>query len=75
MGRSQSEYIRQLTDEHIFDLLIAIAHNSESSEYANWNMVTLDIFHLIFRGVKPEELMVPADKVGRSAFDRRPLRC
>ncbi|KAM0754978.1 timeless-domain-containing protein [Meredithblackwellia eburnea MCA 4105] len=59
----QSEYIRQLTDEHIFDLLIAIAANSESSEYASWNMVTLDILHLIFRGVKPAELMVPKDKV------------
>ncbi|KAK4697069.1 hypothetical protein P7C70_g8269, partial [Phenoliferia sp. Uapishka_3] len=59
----QSEFIRQLTDEHIFDLLIAIAHQSETSEYANWNMVTLDIFHLIFRGVKPSELMIPADKV------------
>lgn len=27
-------------------------------------MVALDIFHLIFRGVKPTELMIPSEKVG-----------
>jgi replication fork protection complex subunit Tof1/Swi1 len=59
----QSEYIVQLSAESIFDLLLAIASNAESSEYAPWNMVALDIFHLIFRGVKPPELMVAAGMV------------
>ncbi|KAK4051924.1 Topoisomerase 1-associated factor 1 [Microbotryomycetes sp. JL201] len=58
-----SEYIRQLADEQIFDLLIAMAQNADSSEFQSWNMVTLDILHLIFRGVDPHELMVPSDQI------------
>ncbi|KAM0788302.1 hypothetical protein ACM66B_001445 [Microbotryomycetes sp. NB124-2] len=58
-----SEYIRQLADEQIFDLLIAMAQNADSTEFSSWNMVTLDILHLIFRGVNPHELMVPVEQI------------
>ncbi|KAK4058290.1 Topoisomerase 1-associated factor 1 [Microbotryomycetes sp. JL221] len=63
MSTLQSEYIRQLADEQIFDLLIAMAQNANSTEFSAWNVVTLDIFHLIFRSVKPAELMVPVEKI------------
>lgn len=59
----QSEYICQLASSHIFDLFLAIAAQSDTSEYAPWNMLTLDIFHLLFRCVGVVELMKPADKV------------
>jgi replication fork protection complex subunit Tof1/Swi1 len=51
-----------LYDEQIFDLLVAIAHNADSSEFSPWNMVVLDIFHLIFRSIKPQQLMVVPGK-------------
>lgn len=63
LGSLQSDLIIQLANEHIFDLLIAIAHNADSTEYAPWNMVALDILHLIFRAVKPAELMIPTRKL------------
>ncbi|KAI5476063.1 hypothetical protein MNV49_000435 [Pseudohyphozyma bogoriensis] len=63
LSQLQSDYIVQLESEHIFDLLVAIAGNAENSEFAPWNMLALDIFHLILRGVKPAELMVPAAEV------------
>ncbi|SCV67720.1 BQ2448_5331 [Microbotryum intermedium] len=59
----QSNLIVQMHDEGIFDLLVAIAHNSNSSEYAPWNMVVLDILHLVFRCVRPDELMVASGKI------------
>ena len=62
----QSMYINQIASEHIFDLLLAIASNAETTEFGPWNMVALDIFHLIFRCVKPEELIIPLEQVGRS---------
>ena len=61
----QSMYINQLASEHIFDLLLAIASNAETTEFGPWNMVALDIFHLIFRCVKPEELIIPLEQVRR----------
>lgn len=45
-------------DEQIFDLLVAIAHQADTTEFSPWNMVALDIFHLIFRSVTPQQLMV-----------------
>lgn len=54
-----------MSSEYIFELLISIAHNADSSEFADYNMVTLDILHLIFRGVKPSDLMVPDGKIDK----------
>ncbi|GAA5968611.1 hypothetical protein JCM21900_002207 [Sporobolomyces salmonicolor] len=59
----QSELILQLSSENILELLLAMAAQADSSDYAPWNMVVLDILHLIFRSVKPEELMIPVQKI------------
>ncbi|SCZ93205.1 BZ3500_MvSof-1268-A1-R1_Chr6-2g08528 [Microbotryum saponariae] len=59
----QSSLIVQMYEEGIFDLLVAIAHSSTSSEYAPWNMVVLDILHLAFRCARPNELMIASDKI------------
>ncbi|SGZ16990.1 BQ5605_C020g09086 [Microbotryum silenes-dioicae] len=59
----QSSLIVQMYEEGIFDLLVAIAHSSTSSEYGPWNMVVLDILHLVFRCARPNELMVASDKI------------
>lgn len=61
----QSELIIQLESENILQLLLAMAAQADSTDYAPWNMVVLDILHLVFRGVKPDELMVPVQKVSR----------
>lgn len=57
--------ITQLESENILQLLLAMAAQADSSDYAPWNMVVLDILHLVFRSVKPDELMVPVQKVCR----------
>ncbi|GAA5831127.1 hypothetical protein JCM3766R1_006246 [Sporobolomyces carnicolor] len=59
----QSELIIQLESENILQLLLAMAAQADSTDYAPWNMVVLDILHLVFRGVKPDELMVPVQKI------------
>ncbi|GAA5927146.1 hypothetical protein JCM1841_006062 [Sporobolomyces salmonicolor] len=59
----QSELILQLSSENILELLLAMAAQADSSDYAPWNMVVLDILHLIFRSVKPEELLIPVQKI------------
>jgi replication fork protection complex subunit Tof1/Swi1 len=46
----------QLQAEHFFDLLVTIASQSEGSEWGPWNMVVLDILHLLFRGVNPADV-------------------
>jgi len=55
--------ITQLESENILQLLLAMAAQADSSDYAPWNMVVLDILHLVFRSVKPDELMIPVQKV------------
>lgn len=37
--------------------------HADSSDYAPWNMVVLDILHLLYRGVRADELMVPEKEV------------
>ncbi|GAA5880461.1 hypothetical protein JCM16303_005390 [Sporobolomyces ruberrimus] len=59
----QSELIVQLESENILQLLLAMAAQADSTDYAPWNMVVLDILHLVFRGVRPDELMVPVQKI------------
>ncbi|GAA6007730.1 hypothetical protein JCM11491_003944 [Sporobolomyces phaffii] len=59
----QSELIVQLESENILQLLLAMAAQADSTDYAPWNMVVLDILHLVFRTVKPDELMIPEEKI------------
>jgi replication fork protection complex subunit Tof1/Swi1 len=57
-----------LEKEHVFELLVTIASLAEGSEFGLWNMVALDIFHLVFRGVKPNELIKSIEEVRRRLF-------
>jgi hypothetical protein len=40
-------------------LLLAMSAQADSSDYAPWNMVVLDILHLLYRGLRADELMIP----------------
>ncbi|BGP38765.1 Topoisomerase 1-associated factor 1 [Rhodotorula kratochvilovae] len=59
----QSDMIVAFQKEGVLDLLLAMSSQADSNDYAPWNMVVLDILHLIYGGVRPEELMVPVGKV------------
>ncbi|TNY24515.1 timeless protein-domain-containing protein [Rhodotorula diobovata] len=59
----QSDMVVAFQREGVLDLLLAMSSQADSNDYAPWNMVVLDILHLIYRGVRPDELMVPEGKV------------
>ncbi|BGP23540.1 replication fork protection complex subunit Tof1/Swi1 [Rhodotorula toruloides] len=59
----QSDLIASFSREGILDLLLAMSAHANSSDYAPWNMVVLDILHLLYRGVRADELMVPEKEV------------
>jgi len=59
----QSDMVVAFQREGVLDLLLAMSSQADSNDYAPWNMVVLDILHLVYRGVRPEELMVPEGKV------------
>lgn len=64
MASLQSDFVVQLSEEGVFDLLLAIGNQADSTEFGAFNMIALDIFHLVFRAVRPAELLVPFTKVG-----------
>ncbi|POW09710.1 hypothetical protein PSHT_09021, partial [Puccinia striiformis] len=54
----QSDFIQQLSKFGIFDLLIHMSHGSNRfDEFGQWNMIVLDIWDLLFRGVDTEDLI------------------
>ncbi|MBW0466958.1 hypothetical protein O181_006673 [Austropuccinia psidii MF-1] len=54
----QSELIVQMSELGIFDLLVHMCHGSDRFDlYGQWNMIVLDIWHLLLRGVDAEELI------------------
>ncbi|GAA5867194.1 hypothetical protein JCM3774_002365 [Rhodotorula dairenensis] len=59
----QSDLIVSFSQEGILDLLLAMSAQADSSDYAPWNMVVLDILHLLYRGLRADELMVPEKEV------------
>ncbi|GAA5909890.1 hypothetical protein JCM6882_002043 [Rhodosporidiobolus microsporus] len=59
----QSDLITQFATHGVLDLLLAMAAQADASDYAPWNMVVLDILHLLYRAVRPEELVVPVGKI------------
>lgn len=42
----------------MFDILITFASLSNRSDFNQWNMVTLEIFYLLFRGIEKPDLLV-----------------
>ncbi|KAI0634374.1 timeless-domain-containing protein [Trametes polyzona] len=52
----QSKLIKGLSESHFIDLLLTIASNAGDAMFNQWNTVILEIFYLLFRGVKPVSL-------------------
>jgi replication fork protection complex subunit Tof1/Swi1 len=60
----QSKLIRYLSDTHFLELLLTIASNADGDPLFNsWNTIVLEIFYLLFRGVKPSVLCPDPTKV------------
>ncbi|KAF8177653.1 timeless protein-domain-containing protein [Pholiota molesta] len=63
LSNLQSKLIRALSETHMFELLLTIAANTENDPLFNgWNTLVLEIFYLLFRGVKPSSLVVDQTK-------------
>ncbi|KAG6820075.1 hypothetical protein H0H93_005603 [Arthromyces matolae] len=53
----QTKLILALSDTHMLELLLTIAANTSNDPLFNsWNTLVLEIFYLLFRGVKPSIL-------------------
>ncbi|EGG12538.1 uncharacterized protein MELLADRAFT_114767 [Melampsora larici-populina 98AG31] len=54
----QSELIIQMSRFGIFDFLIHLSHGANRFDvFGAWNMIVLDIWHLLFRGMNAEDLV------------------
>ncbi|EAU83799.2 topoisomerase 1-associated factor 1 [Coprinopsis cinerea okayama7 len=72
MSSLQSKLIRILEETHILRLLLTIAANHDEDPLFNsWNTLVLEIFYLLFRGIKPVDLA--ADQAKRSAVNLKQL--
>lgn len=61
----QTKLIRALSETHTLQLLLTIAANTEKDQLLNgWNTLVLEIFYLLFRGIKPASLTIDQAKVG-----------
>ena len=70
----QSRLIKGLSDSHFIDLLMTIASNAaEDPVFTQWNALVLEIFYLLFRGVKPTSLAGDQTKVNRTCLTRPSL--
>ncbi|TFY59930.1 hypothetical protein EVG20_g7607, partial [Dentipellis fragilis] len=59
----QSQYIKTLQETNFLDLLLTIASNAATDSMFNgWNTLVLEIFYLLFRGVKPSTLVIDQAK-------------
>ncbi|KAI8989035.1 timeless-domain-containing protein [Trametes punicea] len=52
----QSKLVKRLSESHFVDLLLTIASNAGDPMFNQWNTVVLEIFYLLFRGIKPPSL-------------------
>ena len=69
-GASILEFVSHgLSDSHFIDLLMTIASNAaEDPVFTQWNALVLEIFYLLFRGVKPISLAGDQTKVNRTCL-------
>ncbi|KAI4520868.1 timeless-domain-containing protein [Schizophyllum commune Loenen D] len=59
----QSKLIRALSETHAMELLLTIAVNDNNDPLFNqWNTLILEIFYLLYRGVKPSSLAMDQTK-------------
>jgi replication fork protection complex subunit Tof1/Swi1 len=64
MSMMQNRLIQTLSECHFFDLLMTISANASTNPTFNaWNVTTLEILYLLFRGVKVETLVAPISEV------------
>lgn len=60
----QSKLVKVLSDTHVLDLVVTIASNVGTDPlFERWNTLILEIFFLLFRGIKPESLAADQAKV------------
>lgn len=70
----QSKLITNLSETHTIQLLLTIASNENKDPLFNgWNTIILEIFYLLFRGVKPSTLAEDLQKVGPWSYTLAPL--
>jgi len=63
----QSKLIRALSETNTLELLLTIVTNADNDPLFNgWNTLCLEIFYLLFRGVKPASLVVDQAKVSEN---------
>ncbi|CAL1710038.1 unnamed protein product [Somion occarium] len=68
----QTRLIKTLSETNTLDLLLTIASNSPGDAMFNsWNTLVLEIFYLLFRGVKPSSLVM--DQIKQPAKDLQRL--
>ncbi|TFY67030.1 hypothetical protein EVJ58_g1892 [Rhodofomes roseus] len=59
----QSRLVKTLSDANVLDFLITVASSAnEDPMFNGWNALVLEIFYLLFRGVKPTVLAVDQGK-------------
>ncbi|KAJ7582904.1 timeless protein-domain-containing protein [Mycena floridula] len=59
----QSKLVAALSETHILQLLLTIAANAaKDPHFVRWNTLVLEIFYLLFRGVKPSSLAIDQSK-------------
>jgi hypothetical protein len=52
-----------MKEGHILDVFTTLAANSADPTYNPFNAVLLEIYYLLLRGVKPQQLILDPDKV------------
>ncbi|KAI8459459.1 timeless protein-domain-containing protein [Phakopsora pachyrhizi] len=65
----QSEFILQLHQFGIFDLLIHMSYGSSRFDmFGKWNMIVLDIWYLLFRGLEAVDLIDSESFIGTNSI-------
>ncbi|OJT12212.1 Topoisomerase 1-associated factor 1 [Trametes pubescens] len=64
----QSKLVKCLSESHFIDLLLTIASNAGEAMFNQWNTVILEIFYLLFRGVKPSSVASDQTKQSTKAL-------
>ncbi|KAI0657606.1 timeless-domain-containing protein [Cubamyces menziesii] len=64
----QTKLVKRLSESHFTDLLLTIASNAGDPMFTQWNNVVLEIFYLLFRGIKPSSLAADQAKQSTKAL-------
>jgi len=65
----QNRLIKILSEDFVLEFLLTTASNASTDPLFNrWNVIALEIFYLIFRGVRPASLVIEAEKVNPPAL-------